>query len=89
MYIWTLRTIHLGRTSYIWITNPYIKPGQADRSEGIWANFSIFDKNNNCWPKNVINFGPRGILQYSLDETDRMEQSGAWDFATEFKIDRF
>ena len=39
--------------------------------------------------KNVVNFGPRGILRYSLDETDRMDQSGAWDFAAEFKIDIF
>ena len=67
----------------------YINPGQANRSEGIWSNFMIFDKNIDFWRKHVINFGPHGILRYSLDETDRMEQSGAWDFAAEFKIDIF
>ena len=47
---------------------------------------TIFDKKIDFGHKNVINFGPRGILRYSLDETDRMEQSGAWDFAAEFKL---
>ena len=59
------------------------------KNERNLSNLSIFDKKINFGPKNVVNFGPRGILRYSLDETDRMGQSGAWDFAAEFKIDIF
>ena len=55
----------------------------------IWSNFRILDKKIIFWPKNVINFGPHGSIRYSLDETDRMEQSGGWDFAAEFKIGIF
>ena len=64
-----------------------IKPGQADRSEGILPIFLICHRIYRFWPQNVINFGPRRILRYSLDETDRMARSGARNFRAEFKID--